>query len=479
MEAAAGSEAKGEKPSSASKDGFVAVNQVDVEAVEVMAVAEIGSEGKSPEPTSLWGRLCAACAEQHAKKLENKDDWKNIPEMSYFQLFMVFFSFGARAFGGPIAQIALMKDELVTQNKWISETKFIRAYAVYQIVPGPEAMELACWFGYLAKGRFGAFLGGLGFLLPGMLLMLLISYIYVTFGLKDGTVQASFHCIQVAVSAIIFRATYKLGDAVVKDKVTKAPFSFINFYMILWCFLVAVINLNFFIGIATTGIMNAVLVYYKDHPYKEWMAIFCSAFTIGFYILYVRLNGWPEGSMIGDTAVGDKSLQGLFVLGLVAGCVSFGGAYTTLPFIYTSAVTNNGWLTQEQFLDALAITNSLPTPLVSFVTLPGFIGGGIGGAILIAIGIFTPAFFLSITGHELLEFVIDLPLVEPFLDGVGVGVVGLLIQTCFLFLKAAVKSPLDACVFSLSLSAAFHFTDKFTQPLILLVAAIAGQALYA
>jgi chromate transporter len=116
---------------------------------------------------------------------------------------------------------------------------------------------------------------------------------------------------------------------------------------------------------------------------------------------------------------------------------------------------------------------------VSFVVLPGFVGNGIGGAIVITIGIFLPAFSFTIIGHEILESVMENKLFEPFLDGVGVGVIGLLLQTCFLFLRAAVFSPVDACVFYLATQASFHFTDKYTQPLILITAAIAGQALYA
>jgi len=462
-----------------STDAAAPAGVVDVE----LADQTVG-EGKTTPPQEslgvmerLFGSCCSGGQESGNSKKEDDDMAMNIPEMTHLELFGVFLWFGLRAFGGPIAQIAMMKEELVEQKKWISSGRFMRAYAMYQVLPGPEAMELACYFGYLAKGRFGAFLGGLGFLLPGVGLMLLCSYIYVTFGLNDKQTQASFHCIQVVVAALIFRGTYKLGEGAAKDKKTKV-FSFMNFYMILWCFLAAVINLNFFIAIATCGFMNAVLTH-STHKYKNFMALFLSCVTIGFYILYVQLEGMPTGSMIGAGKVGDKSLGGLFVLGIIAGCVTFGGAYTALPFIFTAAVSNGGWLSQQVFLDAIAITNTLPTPLVSFVVLPGFVGNGIAGAIVIVIGIFLPAFSFTIIGHELLESVMENKLIEPFLDGVGVGVIGLLLQTCFLFLRAAVFSPVDACIFYLAMHASFHFTDKYTQPLMLITAAIAGQALYA
>ena len=98
-----------------------------------------------------------------------------------------------------------MKTELVDQEKWISVKRFNRVYSVYQILPGPEAMELACYFGYLSRGRAGAIIGGFGFLSPGVGLMLLWSYVYVTYGLSSVVVQRSFSAMQMTISACIFR----------------------------------------------------------------------------------------------------------------------------------------------------------------------------------------------------------------------------------------------------------------------------------
>lgn len=401
----------------------------------------------------------------------------NIPDMSHIQLFMTFLWFGCRAFGGPIVQIALMKEELVEHQKWISNARFMRALAMYQVLPGPEATELACYFGYLAKGRIGAILGGLGFLLPGVILMLLSSYVYLTYGLADKQAQASFHCIQVVVSALIFRGTYKLAEAVLVEKSTQS-FSFINFYMVLWCFLTSVVNLNFFIALAACGIMMTILAQ-STSKFKELYVVLFSMLPLAMFAAYVYTYGVPTGSAIGAGVVGESTLSGLFLLGLVAGLVTFGGAYTTLPFIFSAAVENGGWLTQEVFLDSIAITNALPTPLVSFVILPGYYGHGLMGAILICVGIFLPAFSFTLIGHDFFEALMEKNVVKPYLEGVGVGVIGLLIQTSFLFLRAGVETPVDACVFYMALQGAFMWNHKYTQPMLLVTAAIAGQALYA
>eukprot|EP01038_Epipyxis_sp_PR26KG_P009967 gene9967-13407_t len=405
------------------------------------------------------------------------EDATNIPKLSYFELFTIFCWFGCRAFGGPVAQIALMKQELVTEKKWITEKKFNKIYGVYQILPGPEATEIACYFGYVSKGRIGAFLGGLGFVLPGLLGMLLCGYLYTEYGLDNKSVKRSFQGVQSAVAAMIFRAIYKLAEGALKSPKTKA-FSWDRGFIFMFNFLTAIIGLNFFISLAVSGVMNTIFENEKI-PYRQYVNYFIAACTIGFFILYVELNGIPSGSLVGDIGSSTKTTyEALFVLGLIAGCVTFGGAYTTLPFIYQVAVVSGKWLTQQQFLDSIAITNMMPTPLVTFVTIVGFVGKGIGGSILMNIGIFLPAFSFTIIGHEVFEAMVENIYIEPFFEGISSAVIGLLLQTAFQFVKATIVDSVDTIVFLLSFAALFHFTDRYTQPIIIIVAAIAGQALY-
>lgn len=290
-----------------------------------------------------------------------------------------------------------MKQELVTEKKWITVERFTRVYAVYQVLPGPEATEFACYFGLLAGGRFGSFLGGLGFVLPGFLAMLLWSWLYVEYGLNDSNVQNSFRAIQNAVAAMIFRATYKLSEGALKHK--DKTFSWDRGFLCMFCFLTSVLGLNFFIALAVAGIMNTVFES-ESVSFKQYVAYLIGLTTIGFYLLYVGLAGWPSASLIGGDigSANGTTYSSLLELGLIAGMVTFGGAYTTLPFIYAAAVQGGGWLSERQFLDAIAITNMMPTPLVTFVTMVGYIGHGIGGAILMTIGIFLPAFSFTIIG---------------------------------------------------------------------------------
>lgn len=129
---------------------------------------------------------------------------------SLFSLFLTFLRFGFLAWGGPVAQIAMIKDELVDQKNWISQEKFKRALAIYQALPGPEAHELCVYFGMIRRGRWGGFIAGLGFMLPGFVFMILLSYLYVTFGAV--TLLPLFAGVAPAVPALITRAAHRIAN---------------------------------------------------------------------------------------------------------------------------------------------------------------------------------------------------------------------------------------------------------------------------
>jgi len=177
-----------------------------------------------------------------------------------------------------------------------------------------------------------------------------------------------------------------------------------------------------------------------------------------------------------------KNPGGFFLLGLMGGLLTFGGAYTAIPFIQYYAVQLGGWLTSQQFLDGLAIGSVLPSPLVIFATFVGFIGGGAGGAILMTIGMFLPAFSFTLIGHHWFEKAVNNRSIGAFLDGVTAGVAGLIAVTALqlleLLLKDPAYAPTNVVVFFASLGAIYYFTNRYAGPLILLASALSGQILY-
>lgn len=139
------------------------------------------------------------------------------PPESYTRLFLRFLRFGLLAWGGPVAQIAMVRDELVEKEGWISRQRFNRVLSIYQVLPGPEAHELCVYFGHLARGRIGGVLAGLGFMLPGFALMLALSWAYVRFGIAAIAPAGLFYGFQAAVLALIIRAVYRIGRHALTD----------------------------------------------------------------------------------------------------------------------------------------------------------------------------------------------------------------------------------------------------------------------
>src|SRR5579871_3064776 len=136
--------------------------------------------------------------------IDEFQDNSQVPRYSPLRLFWFFlWRFGLFAWGGPVAQIALIKEQLVIKHKWITIARFNRAFAVYQILPGPEAAELCMFFGCLSGGRLGGIAAGIGFILPGFVLMLLASYLYVLVGFENQYVNASFRALQPLVAAMV------------------------------------------------------------------------------------------------------------------------------------------------------------------------------------------------------------------------------------------------------------------------------------
>lgn len=165
---------------------------------------------RSPKD-DLEGQQTTACSEETSQSSSRDissdhslQDNSNVPRLSLPRLFWFFFcNFGLFAWGGPVAQISLIKEHLVLKEKWITLSRFQRVFAVYQILPGPEAVELCMFFGCLSAGRLGGIVAGLAFMLPGFLLMILASYLYSLAGLENIYFNASFRAIQPVVSAMV------------------------------------------------------------------------------------------------------------------------------------------------------------------------------------------------------------------------------------------------------------------------------------
>lgn len=326
-------------------------------------------------------------------------------KLSAMRVFWLFLRFGCQAFGGPLAQINMMKEDLVLRRQWVPLARFQRALAVYQALPGPEATELACYFGHTQAGRLGALAGGLGFVLPGFALMLLLSFLYTEYGLAQPAVAAALEAMQVTVSAMVFNSVHKLGDTGLRHPAAAGGgFSWRLLFYAFVAFVLTTMEVPFLLTLAFCGVAH-VLLSRPTHVRACRAAVALLLVTgLAVYGWYVNAHGKPRPVAFSTHGLSrDGSPGGLFALGLLGGLLTFGGAYTVIPFIYNDVVVGAGVLTARQFLDTVAIVNVVPAPLVLFCTMVGYIASNAGGAVLISVGMMLPAFSFTIIGHQFFE----------------------------------------------------------------------------
>lgn len=379
------------------------------------------------------------------------------------QIFLRFLRFGLLAWGGPVAQIGMLRKELVEEEQWVSKEQFNRALAVYQALPGPEAHELCVYFGMRAGGRWGGFLAGFAFMLPGFLLMLLCTWFYVTTGIHSPLVQTLFGGVQAAVIALIVFAVYRIG----KHAVT-AP----------GLLVIAIVSaLAFFSGVSFWIILLAAGAAHASLRKKKYLPVALVALALViFSVMSLPKNFVPfhttQNEKITVPVREPASQWSVLATGLKAGLLTFGGAYTAIPFVQQDAVISKRWMTQEQFLDGIAISGILPAPLIIFTTFAGFFGGGWGGALLITAAVFLPAFLFTLIGHTWLEKLIATPSLHDFLDGVTAGVVGLIGITAAQLFVQTIHGASAIVIFLLALAALIKFRSKYTVILIISGAAL-------
>ncbi|HEX5929093.1 MAG TPA: chromate efflux transporter [Solirubrobacterales bacterium] len=367
-------------------------------------------------------------------------------------IFLRFLKFGALAWGGPAAQIAMVKHECVDQEGWVSEETFKKTLAVYQVLPGPEAHELCVYFGRVRGGRLGGFLAGLGFMLPGFLLMLGLSALYVEAELA-GHLDELFYGLSAAVGAIVLRAVVRLSGTFVTDAWLAA-------------IAVAAFALTLFLDAPfVLVLLGAGLAYELRKNAAGWIG---------------RANSVSPAAALLTVVAGAVTLSltaEIFLEGLKAGLLTFGGAFTVIPFLQEAAVADHHWLTESQFVDGLALGGVLPAPLIIFSTFVGYLAGGLGGALAMTLGIFLPAFLFPIFFHRHLVAIAENPRVRPFLLGVAAGVIGLIAAVTVDIVEASVVDGWTAALAIGAFLALNRWHGKLTVLYVVLGCGAIGAAL--
>ena len=381
--------------------------------------------------------------------------------VSFWEAFRYWLKLGFISFGGPAGQISMMHQELVEKRRWISEHRFLHALNYCMVLPGPEAIQLAIYIGWLMHGVLGGIVAGVLFFLPALVLLISLSWIYIAFG-DLPVVAGVLYGIKPAVTAIVVFAAYRIGSKALKNAVlwALAAAAFVAIFafdvpfpaIVLAAAILGAIGgrlapdkfkaggghgaSNKTYGPALIDDHTAV----PDHARFSWARITTFlgvglALGIGVFGVLLASYGWQ----------GTLTQMGWFFT--KAAFLTIGGAYAVLPYVYQGGVEQYGWLTGPQMIDGLALGETTPGPLIMIVTYVGFIGGwtkqvfgpdllalsGVAGALVATFFTFLPSFLFILVGGPAVEASRhDIKLAAP-LTAITAAVVGVIINLAVFF----------------------------------------------
>jgi chromate transporter len=317
------------------------------------------------------------------------------------EVFLYFLFLGFINIGGPVAQITMMFNHMVEKRHWLSKDRFVKVMAFCHMLPGPEALQLAIYVGYLKRKLWGGILAGLTFILPGAAVMIVLSWLYVKYG-KVPQVTNALYVLKPAVLGIIAAGIIKLGRAAIR-----------NLFLVV--LLVAAFvgmrfaGLNFLLILLISGVLNLIVD-------QGWPLLRRTAPTLPAAIGGIGLA----------VPFADSRLFQIAWLFLKTGLLSFGGAYASLVFVQRGAVAQYHWLSDGQLLDGVALSVATPGPFMLFTTFVGYLASGIIGAVLATFFVFLPSFIFVIVGARYVEKVRENRMIQAFLAGVSAAVVGVI-----------------------------------------------------
>ncbi len=370
---------------------------------------------------------------------------------SWREVFLYFLMLGFVNIGGPVAQITMMYNHMVERRHWLTKDRFVKIIAFCHMLPGPEALQLAIYVGYLKRKYLGGILAGLTFILPGAFIMIVLSWLYVTYG---GLPQVNniLYVLKPAVFGIIVAGMLKLGRASIRSVFLGALLvaSFIG---------MRVVGIDFLLMLLMAGLLNLLWV-----------------------------EGWPtirRARATLPTIIGGLALFLPFVnsdwfrmawLSFKTGLFSFGGAYASIVFLERGAVEQHHWLSSSQLLDGVALSAATPGPFMLFTTFAGFLAGGVRGAIIATFFVFLPSFIFVLGGARYIEMVQNNRLIQAFLAGASGAVVGVIVVVSLDLIPAALTDPLTAAVALLAFLLIVVLKVDVAK---VALGAIAGGSLYA
>jgi chromate transporter len=369
---------------------------------------------------------------------------------SWREVFIYFLMLGFINIGGPVAQITMMYNHMVERRHWLSEDRFIKIMAFCHMLPGPEALQLAIYVGYLKRRLLGGILAGLTFIIPGAVVMIILSWLYVSYGSLP-QVNDVLYVLKPAVLGIIGAGILKLGRASIRN--------FFLATLLIGAFAgMRFAGINFLLILLLAGLLNLLIS-------QGWPNIWRTRATLPAMIGIIVLPPFADSRWF--------QMAWLF---FKTGLFSFGGAYASIVFLERGAVQQHHWLTNSQLLDGVALSVATPGPFMLFTTFTGFLAGGLRGAIIATFFVFLPSFVFVLVGAPYIEMVRHNRWIQAFLAGASAAVVGVIVVVTLDLIPSAL---VDLPTIAIALTAFFVIVVFKVDVAKVALGAMAGGTLYA
>jgi len=374
------------------------------------------------------------------------------------EIIKLFVRLGFTAFGGPAAHIAMMEDEFVEKRKWLDRQKFLDIMGATNLIPGPNSTEMTMHLGLERAGVKGMLASGLSFILPAAFLTGLLGWVYVTYGhLPD--FEPILKGIKPVVLVIILQALIKLFNKAAK-----------NLYLLLIGIFTAILNLlgvNEILALLIGGLIGLCIYVFINREEGETL-------NFNLPIIPIASLGWIP---VATSVVGQISVIKLFWVFLKVGAVLFGSGYVLFAYLEGALIEDLGWLTYDQLIDAIAIGQFTPGPVLTTATFIGYQIAGFKGAVLATVGIFLPSFFYVAALNPLIPKMRDSKLMSAVLDAVNVAALGLLFAVLLILCK---HTLVDWQAFALAGIAYYilFYWKKISVPYLVVLAGVVGWLIY-
>ena len=385
-----------------------------------------------------------------------------VPAYSLWQLIMYALKLGTIGFGGPVALVGYMYRDLVERRQWISEADYKEGLTLAQLMPGPLAAQLAIYLGYVHYRNLGATLVGIAFVVPSFIMVVLIGMAYVAYGGLTW-MQAVFYGVGACVIGIIAISAYKLTTkSIGKDK-------------LLW----AIYLVSAAVTVITESemvllfLIAGVLVWLLRAPPKKWFG--GGGTTPGLFAISLSAQ-IPAATPVAASL--DWSVLGQIALFFgEAGAFVFGSGLAIVPFLYGGVVNEHHWLTERQFVDAVAVAMITPGPVVITTGFIGYLVAGFPGAVVAALATFVPCYFFTIIPAPYFKKHGKLPAIVAFVDGVTAAAIGTITGAVVVLGKRSIIDLPTILLAVITVALLWKF-KKLPEPVIVVAAAVIGLLVY-